>query len=213
MNLAKICFCVLCCYLCAISSVTAAGKKQGGGRMVCWTNNDGVKECGDKVPPEYAQQGHEERSKQGTVIKETEAVKTEEELAEEKKQAEEAKAAELAAKEAAKKDKVLLDTYTSVDDIATARDAKIKTLETSLELSQKRGEKLQGQLDRLIKQAADAERTGKAPPEHLREDIDSLQKQIKINNDAIASNHKEEEDVKAAYAKDIARFQELKSGK
>ena len=26
-------------------------------RMKCWTNNEGVKECGDTVPPEYTQQG------------------------------------------------------------------------------------------------------------------------------------------------------------
>ena len=29
-------------------------------RFKCWTNSDGVKECGQNVPPEYAQQGHEE---------------------------------------------------------------------------------------------------------------------------------------------------------
>ena len=45
-------------------------------RMKCWTNSDGVKECGDKVPPEYTQKGYQELSKGGIVTDETDKVKT-----------------------------------------------------------------------------------------------------------------------------------------
>ena len=37
-------------------------------RFKCWTNHEGVRECGEKVPPEFAQQGHQEMSKQGVVV-------------------------------------------------------------------------------------------------------------------------------------------------
>ena len=213
MNLVKTFLCIIACYLCTVSSGVAAGKEKGSGRLLCWTNQDGVKECGDKIPPEYSQQGHEERNKQGTVVKETERAKTGEELAEEKKQADAAAEADRVAKETARKDKILLDTYTSVDDIALARDSKIKTLQTAIDLAEKRGKKLQDQLDGLINKAAAAEREGKTAPEHLREDIESLQRQVKTNNDLIADHRKEEENVKISYDSDIARYTELKSTK
>ena len=37
----------------------------------CWTNKDGVRECGNAVPPEYAQQGHTVKDKQGLTRKTT----------------------------------------------------------------------------------------------------------------------------------------------
>ena len=56
-------------------------------RMKCWTNNEGVKECGDTVPPEYTQQGYKELSKEGIVKDETKRVKTKEELEKEREKA------------------------------------------------------------------------------------------------------------------------------
>ena len=56
--------------------------------MKCWKNSHGVKECGDKVPPEYTQQGYQELGKGGIVREETDRVKTKEELKKEKVKAE-----------------------------------------------------------------------------------------------------------------------------
>lgn len=54
-------------------------------RIKCWTNNEGVKECGNKIPPEFAQKGHQELGKGGLVREKTERAKTDEELAEERR--------------------------------------------------------------------------------------------------------------------------------
>ena len=196
-------------YLCIISTGVEARDKGETKKLLCWTNSDGVRECGDRLPPEYAQQGHEELDKRGMVVKETERVKTEEELAEEKKKAAIKAEEERAVMEQTKKDKILLDTFTSVKDIEVARDSKIATLESSISIAAKRGEKIQLDLDRRVNQAAAAEQAGKTPPEHLIKDIESLKRQIKGNNDYIANTRKEEEEVKASYERDIARYKEL----
>ena len=60
--------------LCVWAPGTFAGIK-------CWTNKEGYKECGNAVPPEYAQQGHTELNKQGLVVDQQERAKTPEELA------------------------------------------------------------------------------------------------------------------------------------
>ena len=210
MKLLKTCLYLVSIYLCIVAAgVEARETGRGGKKLLCWTNSDGVKECGDKLPPEYAQEGHEELNKTGRVVKETERAKTEEELEEENKQAAIKAEEELLVKEQAKKDKMLLDTFFSVKDIEAARDSKIAALEASLSVAEKRGAKMQEALDSRVNQAAAAEREGKSPPASLLKDIESLKRQIKDNDDFIANVRKEETEVKAGYEKDIARYKEL----
>ena len=180
-------------------------------RIVCWTNKDGVKECGDKVPPEYAQKDRQVLNEQGLVIDEKERAKTEEELAAEKEK-ESVEAEKLALQEEqARHDKILLDTFSNVDDINMARDGKIAALETTISLTEKRNEKLQTELNKLVEQAAAEERAGKAPSEDLVKDIEALRRQIDNNNNFISDKRTEQETVKEEYAKNVARFKELKS--
>ena len=185
---------------------------QAHARIKCWTNSEGVKECGNAIPPEYAQKSHEEVSDQGVVVDEQERAKTVEELAEEKRladiKAEEARMEE----EQAKQDKMLLDTFSSVDDIEMTRDGKIAAMESSIKLTNTRIEKIQTDLDKRIETAAVEERAGKAPSEALLKDIESLNRQIKDNKLFITNNRAEQAQLQEAYALDIARFNKLKTG-
>lgn len=179
-------------------------------KFKCWTNNEGVKECGNAVPPEYAQKGHQEMSKSGMVKEETGRAKTDEEIAEEKRlekiQAEKDKMAA----EQKKKDAILLQTFSSVEDIERARDERLSALEASIKLTQQRSQKIQEDLDKRINKAASAERSGKAPSEALLKDIESLKRQIKNNDKFIEGKRAEQEVIKEDHAKDIAHFKQLK---
>ncbi len=179
-------------------------------RIKCWTNNEGVKECGDRVPPEYSQKGHQEISTQGVVVEEQERAKTEEELEEQRKldaiKAEE----ERIVAEKENQDQILLRTFGSVDDIELTRNGKVEALESSISLANKRNEKLQGDMDALLQKAAGAESSGKTPSEDLLKDIDSKKRQINNNNKFIEEKHAEQETIKQAYAEDIDRFKKLK---
>lgn len=180
-------------------------------RIVCWTNKDGVKECGDKVPPEYAQTDRQIMNEQGLVIEEKERAKTEEELAEEKRQAEIQAEKDRIAQGEARRDKILLDTFSNIDDIEMTRDGKIAAIQASISLAETRNQKLQAELDKLVEQAANEERAGKPASEDLVKDIESLRRQIKGNDDFIAEKRKEQDLVREASAKDVERFKELKS--
>lgn len=177
----------------------------------CWTNKEGVKECGTTVPPEYAQQGHEELNKQGIVVNVQERAKTDAELAEAKHQAELA-AEERKQKEAEqRKDQILLSTFAKVEDIESARNDKILTIEASISLAEKRKGKIETDLNSRIKAAADEERKGKTPNEALLKDIESLKRQASENEEYIAEQQRQIEEARAAYAADIERFKKLKS--
>jgi len=178
-------------------------------RIKCWENSDGVTECGETVPPEYAQKSHKEISSQGVTLDESERAKTEEERLEEERLAaiEEEEAARKA--EAATQDKILLDTYSNTDDIQMTSDGKISALESTIKLANKRNEKNQSDLDRLMATAAAAELAGKQPSEDLLKDINSLNRQISNNNKFIADKRMEQEEIKKEYAGKIERFLQL----
>ncbi len=178
-------------------------------RIKCWENSDGVRECGEKVPPEYAQKSHKEISNQGITLEESAKVKTEEERLEEKRllaiqEEEEAKKAEAKAQ-----DKILLDTYSNTDDIQMTSDGKVAALESTINLANKRNEKIQSALDKRTAAAAAAELAGKQPSEELLKDIRSLKRQVKNNKKFIADKRVEQEETRKEYAYKIDRFVEL----
>jgi multidrug efflux pump subunit AcrA (membrane-fusion protein) len=177
----------------------------------CWTNSEGVRECGESVPPEYAQDGHEVLNQKGTVVDEKERAKTPEELEEEKKLAAieaEQKAKE---KEAKRQDTILLQTFTRVEDIERVRDEQILAIESTIKVTNARSEKIKADLDKRVAAAAAEERAGKAPNEKLLANIESLRKQLSSNDEFVAEKTGEIASIRADYDGRIARFKELKA--
>ena len=177
-------------------------------RMKCWTNSDGVKECGDKVPPEYTQQGYQELGKGGIVREETDRVKTKEELQKEKVKAQ-AKARE---KEKIKNkklhDKMLLETFTNIDEIENAKKEKIDAIDSTIKVVKKRIIKLQYLLDdEMDENSIDKQIDGE---DKKSNNAESLKKQISENKDYIKKKIDEKENVEKTYSKYILRFKELK---
>lgn len=176
----------------------------------CWTNKEGVRECGEAVPPEYSQQSHEVRSEQGMVLDEKARAKTPEELEEEARMTLEKTEKEKAEKEKARQDQVLLETYTSVEDIERVRDDQIVALESTISSTKTRNGKIEEDLNKRITAAAAEERAGKTPNEALLKDIESLRRQIANNQDFIEQKHGEQESIRQNYAAKIERFKELR---
>lgn len=181
----------------------------------CWTNKEGFKECGNVVPPEYAQQGHTELSKQGLIVNEQERAKTAEELAAEAAERERvarAKSeADRAARAQAARDRVLLDTFTAEEDLLLARDGKAEAFDARIQHTRNVVAKLDDNLRNLEEQAAKAELGGRSVPEKLREDIGRVKRQIKENRGFIAIREKEKMELMARFDEDLDRYRELKS--
>ena len=177
-------------------------------RMKCWTNSEGIKECGDKIPPEYTQQGYQELSKGGIVLEEKERIKTKEELEKAKKEA--AIIAREEEKEQKKKanDKMLLETFASIKEIETARDEKIEAVESTIKITQKRIIKLQYLLDDELNQnSLDKQIDGE---DKKFNNAESLKEQISDNKKFIKNKINEQGKIKKMYMEYIARFKKLK---
>ena len=177
-------------------------------RMKCWTNSEGIKECGDKIPPEYTQQGYQEISKGGIILEEKERIKTKEELEKAKKEA--AIIAREKEEERNKKNynKMLLETFTSIKEIEIARDQKIEAVESTIKITQKRIIKLQYLLDdelneNTVNKQIDGENKKFNNAESLKEQIFDNKKFIKNKID-------EQGKIKKTYLEYISRFKKLK---
>ncbi len=105
---------------------------------------------------------------------------------------------------------MLLDTFSSEDDLLLARDGQIAHLESQVKLTESHIEKLKKSLDELIQTAADSERRGNELPEKLVGDIDSLRQQIRDNDAFIVAKQKEREDIVKKFESYMVRFRELK---
>lgn len=181
----------------------------------CWINRDGVRECGNSVPPEYAQQGHEEKSKSGVTKEVTGKARTVEEVAAERK-AREAAEAEAARQAAAQKkqndlDRVLLATFASEDDITMARDGQLANIDSQIKITREHLKKLNASLDDMIGKAAEEEKRGREVSADLRKGIEDTRQQIDDESDFIRNRDEEAEKIKAKFAADLARFRELRS--
>jgi len=188
-----------------------AGPVDSPAGIKCWTNKQGVRECGNAVPPEYAQQGHRELSDHGVTIKRT---KSEEELRKEREER-----ARIAAIEAEKErerrrkaahDRVLLSTFTTEEDLLLARDGQIAAIDSRIQHTEQIVRQLETSLEDLHAQAAKLERSGKPVTDQLRAKIDSVQSQIDESHEYIRERRKRKAEVVEQFAADLARYRELK---
>lgn len=197
--------------LLAFTALVIAGVSLSGqARIKCWTNKEGVRECGETVPPEYSQKKYQELNERGMVVKENERAKTEEELKEEARQAAIEAEKRRQQEEQAKQDRILLFTYSKVSDIELARDDQLAAIEANIKVTEKRNEKIQEDLDKRTADAAAVERAGKKPNEALLKDIESLKRQIRNNERYIEKRREEMQEIEEEYAVKIKRFKELK---
>ncbi len=180
----------------------------------CWTNSEGVRECGNTIPPEYSQQSSKTINERGMTIETQERALTKEELAIVQQREEEERrlvqAEEKKQKEQATADRVLLSTFLSEDEIIGARDRKLLLIDGNIEITNVTINKLNDDLQRERKKAANYERKGKTVPEATLKELESLERQVKNKQDFILAKEAEKEVIREKYARDLERFRELK---
>ena len=191
--------------------VVAAGPRAPGPAIKCWVNKDGLRECGNVVPPEYTQGGHSQVTRAGTV-REVEGAKTPEEVAAERQRAEAEQADRQRASERAAQDRVLLHTFTTEEDLVLTRDGKLAVMESRVRLLEGRIVDLEKNHHQLQEQAALEERAGKSMSASLREDLLQVDRQIADHRQFVADQRREQGEIRSKFDSDVQRFRALKSG-
>lgn len=180
-------------------------------KFKCWTNNEGVKECGTYVPPEYSQKKIETRGKGGRVVEIEDRARTETELVEIERLAKLKAIEDAKIAEQKKQDNILLQTFSTERDINMLRDSKINVIEGILTVTNSNNKALKKKLAKLQKRAANSERRGKKPPKNVVNDIKKIEARLNKNSNSIKTKRLEQKAICAKFAADLVQFRKLKS--
>lgn len=197
--------------LCLAVLILALANPAVAGRYKCWTNDEGVRECGQSVPPEYSQQRIEILNEQGVVIDVEEPAKTPEELEAEKRAAEQRRLEEEKEAEQKRRDRILLNTFTNERDLKLYYEDKTSAIQSLIDITRANNETLRDKLADLQKQAANQERRGRELSETLLEQMEQVKRQVANNKTFMAEKAQELERLKQKFETELARFRKLKS--
>ncbi|NIR29143.1 MAG: hypothetical protein GWN84_07475 [Gammaproteobacteria bacterium] len=196
--------------LASLGAVLLHAPLEAPARIKCWTNDQGVRECGDAVPPEYAQQAHDELNKRGVTVDRTARAKTPEEIEAEKRRQEELKEQERREHERAKRDRVLLATFTTEEELLLARDSRLQAIEARITHTKQLIAKLEDTRGKLRSEAAKHELGGNPVPDDLQHNLAEVERQIESFRDTIEQYEQEKEELREKFARDLARYRALR---
>ncbi len=182
------------------------GQSSHAANIKCWQNKQKIRECGENVPPEYAQQRIEILNDQGIVVKIIEPRKSKAQLA---KEAHLAKIQE-AKDERRRQDMILLKTFAKEQDLLLSRDKQLSAIDSTITIANGNLKILNSSLVQLQKQAANHERSGTAVPKHLVGDIESVKSQIVENEKYLADKKLRRREIEDKFASDLKRYRKLK---
>jgi hypothetical protein len=200
------------CALIALAAALLALPVSAG--IKCWTNDEGVRECGNSVPPQYSQKGHREISESGVTVSTTDRAKTKEELRIEREEA--ARLAAIRAEEARRireretKDRVLLSTFTSEKDLTRAHQGQGAAIDQRIEHTELILRQLEQSLVQLRAKAAKLERSGKPMTPELKSKISKVERQRQSSHKFIEERRLQKSELASQFAADLDRYRELK---
>ena len=207
---------LICCVAPLITPLGWATAANSGGpaREAFYRCRDdrGQSHYGDTMPPECRGLDTEVLSDRGVVMRTIEGTRSL--AARSQRQAEEETARKV--RQAAElRDRMLVDTYLSVQDIERLRDQRMGLIQAQLQLSEQNIANLRDRESRLMQQAQRFRPYSdkpKAPPlpEHIAEEMVNTVNGIAVTQQTVQDKRGELQRIEMQFADDIARFKQLK---
>ena len=195
----------------ALGLVVAALPLAVHAQTVRCVGKDGKKYFGQTLPPQCVGQAAEYLDKSGNLIKRTEAAMSQEQrLA---KEADDKKKAEAAAvaKDEARRNRALLETYSSEKDIDLARQRALKDNEAAVKEIEERLAKI-GQRGKALQKEMEFYQGKNKPPAKLVEDIKNIEIDRKSQQELLNAKKKEVDSINVKYDEDKKRLIALTKG-
>ena len=188
----------------------AAVRADTGGdrKLYKWTDSQGQVHYGDHVPDEYANQEQHVFNRQGVEVDRIEAQKTPEQAAAEAQRVQ-------AALDSRNRDRNLLSTYASVEEIERLRDQRLGLLSDQIKVATQFLDILHGRLDKLRSDASRFKPYSDSPtaprmPDAIAEDLARVGSDIRTQEDNLRQKRADQASLQTQFDGDIARYKELK---
>jgi hypothetical protein len=186
-------------------------------KLYRWVDDNGVVHYGDRIPPQYANRDRNVLNNQGVRVGFEEGEVTPEERAAITAREAEVEAQAAAKAEAARRDRVLLDTYLSVSDIEDLRNRRLELLESQIKVTELYLTNLRKRLVTLQDEASNykpytAREGAPQVPANLALDMSRTVASINVYEQTLARTRTDQATLKSAFDSDIERFRVLKGG-
>jgi len=175
-------------------------------------DQNGQTHYGDSMPPECLGQDTEVLNENGMLLRviEAEATRTKRLQVE----AEEAKVRK-EKEQRALRDRTLIETYLSVDDIERLRGQRLEQLSAQYRVTEQNIANLRDRQTRLQTQVARFKPYSEKPnapplPDHLASEMVNTVNGMRVYQESLEANRKEQRELNASFDADIKRFKELK---
>lgn len=183
------------------------------GAMYRWVDEEGNVHYSDKLPPEAIQRDREVLDEQGRRVEVQPAPKTAAQKAEEERQRQEVLAEQRLKAEEERKDRVLLQMFTTVEEIEIARDDRLAQIEAQIALAESKLERLRSEHTTLKQRIENIDGQGKPVPPQLQENFEVTKQSLMDNERFLQERKAEHQQLEEKFAADIERFKELKAEK
>lgn len=180
------------------------------GKLYSWVDEHGKTHYGNVVPPQYAQQGNTELDKKGAVVKKTDAALTPEQRKAKEEELAQKKEEDKKKLEQKRRDKALLNTYTTEKEIDLVRDRNLQQGELQLQSMELRAKQVQPRFDQARKRAEGLVAKKKALPPDLQQEIEEAEKEMRRLQEMIKQRRMEMDEIRARFEDDKKRFRELR---
>jgi hypothetical protein len=199
----------------ALPAVGAFAQNHQQPRLYRWVDKDGIVRYGDRIPPEYANVDRDVLNDQAVTVGFEEGEVTAEERAELDRQQAIADAEQLARDNAARRDRMLLETYITVADIEDLRDRRLELLSSQIKVTELYLANLRKRLTSLEGEASvykpySPKQDAPPVPEELALDMQRAQASIALYEQTLVRTRNDQTALSEAFEKDIIRFRELK---
>jgi len=174
-----------------------------------WVDEKGVVHYTDKMPPDVVDKASVELNKQGIAVKRTDAAPTAEQRRAKQQEVERQKQLAREREAADRRDRALMQSYTSEDEIDLARSRALATLESQIESAQAYRVALgkrQQELEAKRKAYAD-----KAVPAAIDRELESIASELTKQDALIAERTHDVAAVTARYDAHRQRWRELRA--
>ena len=203
----------LCATVVAITTLPARAQTQekSSGSIVCWKDKSGKTiGCGDKVPFEYQDNASRELNKRGMTVKQTDAALTPEQRQAQVAEAQRKKLLEQKLEEERRRDRALLDSFTTEKEIDLKRSRDIQQIEINIAAQQTNLKNVTDRQAELKTRIDTITRAQKPVPPQLQEDVERLAREKTKTQTQILDKRKEIVERNVEYEAMKTRFIQLK---
>lgn len=172
-------------------------------RIKKWVDEKGVTHYGDVLPPDYAGEEMTEMNSRGITVKRKE-------VAANPKEQQSGKVKELTEQE--RRDKALLNSFTTAKEIDLARDRNLQMDQANIHSLKLRLTDAEQRLEKSNASIAEFSKNKKPVPADLAEDKKNQQADVNKIKDQIAQKQSAMDETRNRFENDKKRFIELKSG-